>query len=253
MKIRNLAPARLTAYKGNSRTHSPEQIAQIVASIKEFGFTNPILIDEDLGVIAGHGRLAAAEQMALATVPTITLDGLTEDQKRAYVIADNSLALNAGWDMDLLKLEIDVLEDHDFNLDLLGFDEDFWSELLADDAPEIENPYSMDIAAPTYQPSDRKPNVADLVSLEKTKELLARIKASDAKTDEKRFLRLAAERHTVFDFASIADYYAHSNAEVQALMEESGLVIIDFKKAIEHGFVQVSQRLGEQYEDENGG
>ena len=112
----------LTPYARNSRTHSDEQVAQVAASIKEFGWTNPILIDEDKSIIAGHGRLQAAQRLGEDTVPTITLTGLTEAQKRAYVIADNKLALNAGWDEDMLKIEINDLLGDGFDIDLTGFD-----------------------------------------------------------------------------------------------------------------------------------
>lgn len=120
----------LIPYVNNSRTHSDEQVAQVAASIQEFGFTNPILIDEKSSIIAGHGRLMAARKLGLDSVPTIRLDGLTEAQKKAYVIADNQLALNAGWDLDLLKVEMENLQELDFNLDLLGFDDEFIDGLL---------------------------------------------------------------------------------------------------------------------------
>lgn len=122
--------ADLIPYVNNARTHSDEQVAQVAASIKEFGFTNPILIDEDSSIIAGHGRLLAARQLGLTEVPTITLDNLTEAQKKAYIIADNQLAANAGWDLELLKLEVENLQELDFDIDLLGFDDDFISGLL---------------------------------------------------------------------------------------------------------------------------
>ena len=126
--------AELIPYINNSRTHSEEQIQQVAASIKEFGFTNPILIDEQGGIIAGHGRLSAAQLLKLTEIPTITLYGLTEAQKKAYVIADNQLALNSGWDLDKLKLEIEGLDSLDFDLDLLGFDDDFLDGLMIPDA-----------------------------------------------------------------------------------------------------------------------
>jgi DNA modification methylase len=126
----------LIPYINNSRTHSDEQIAQVSASIKEFGFTNPILIDEDNGIIAGHGRLLAARKLGLDTVPTITLKGLTDAQKKAYVIADNQLALNAGWDLDALKLELETLQELDFDIDLLGFEDDFIDGLLEPEPSE---------------------------------------------------------------------------------------------------------------------
>lgn len=123
MQIEMVKTVDLIPYVNNSRTHSDEQVTQIASSIKEFGFTNPILTDGEGGIIAGHGRLMAAKKLALGEVPTIVLDGLTEAQKKAYVIADNKLALNAGWDLDSLKLEVDMLSELDFDLTLLGFDE----------------------------------------------------------------------------------------------------------------------------------
>ena len=121
---------QLIPYINNSRTHDDKQVKQIAGSIKEFGFTNPLLIDEDGGIIAGHGRLMAADLLGIDEVPTITLVGLTEAQRKAYVIADNQLALNAGWDLDTLKVELDRLTELDFDVDLLGFDDDFLLSLL---------------------------------------------------------------------------------------------------------------------------
>jgi hypothetical protein len=108
-QIEHLALDALVPYARNSRTHSTEQVAQIAGSIKEFGFTNPVLIDADGGIIAGHGRVMAARKLGLTEVPCIRLGYLTETQRRAYVIADNNLALNAGWDEDMLKREMDAL------------------------------------------------------------------------------------------------------------------------------------------------
>jgi len=126
----------LIPYSNNSRTHSDDQINQVASSIKEFGFTNPVLIDEQGGIIAGHGRVMAAKKLGLAEVPTITLEGLTKAQVKAYVIADNQLALNSGWDVDTLKLEIETLQELDFDIDLLGFDDDFLSGLLDEEPSE---------------------------------------------------------------------------------------------------------------------
>jgi ParB/RepB/Spo0J family partition protein len=118
-------------YKGNARTHSKEQIAQIAASITEFGWTNPILIRPNNTLIAGEGRLEAARKLGFTEIPVIEVDGLTEAQYRALAIADNSLALNAGWDEDLLKDEIAALAKEEFDLDLLGFDDDNLAACLA--------------------------------------------------------------------------------------------------------------------------
>jgi DNA modification methylase len=121
--IEMLDPETLAAYKNNSRTHSGGQIKQIEESIKEFGFTNPVLLDKNNEIIAGHGRVLASKKMGIKKVPCIRLSHLTEQQKRAYVIADNQLALNAGWDENILSLEIGELSDNDFDISLLGFND----------------------------------------------------------------------------------------------------------------------------------
>lgn len=135
-KIETLPVADLIPYAMNSRTHSAEQVAQIAASIKEFGFTNPVLIDADNGIIAGHGRLLAAQKLKLEQVPCIRLGHLTEAQKRAYVIADNKLALNAGWDEDALKAELERLQEEEFDINLLGFSDEEFDSVLED--PDFE-------------------------------------------------------------------------------------------------------------------
>jgi len=117
-------------YARNSRTHSDEQVAQIAASIKEWGFTNPILVDEDGEIIAGHGRLLAAQKLGLDEVPCITAVGWSDAQKKAYVIADNKLALNAGWDDILLKREVKELTDLNFDVELTGFSLNELSDLF---------------------------------------------------------------------------------------------------------------------------
>ena len=132
IQIETLPLDSLIPYVRNSRTHSGDQIAQIAASIKEFGFTNPVLIDETGGIIAGHGRVMAARKLGLENVPCIRLGYLTETQKRAYVIADNKLALNAGWDETLLGLEVRELQDQGFDLALTGFTEAELDALLAE-------------------------------------------------------------------------------------------------------------------------
>jgi ParB-like chromosome segregation protein Spo0J len=120
-QIEHIAVDALVPYARNSRTHSQEQISQVAASIREFGFTNPVLIDGQGGIIAGHGRVMAARQLGIAEVPCIRLAHLTEDQKRAYVIADNKLALNSEWDENLLDAELEILNDAGFDLTSVGF------------------------------------------------------------------------------------------------------------------------------------
>lgn len=127
----------LIPYVNNTRTHSNEQVTQIASSIKEFGFNNPILIDETNGIIAGHGRLLGAQKLKMKEVPCIKLAHLTEFQKKAYIIADNKLALNADWDEDLLQMEIEALKDLEFDINLLGFDEKELAKLFGEEIIDL--------------------------------------------------------------------------------------------------------------------
>ncbi len=137
-KIEQWPTANLLPYARNARTHSDDQVAQIAASIAEFGFTNPILAGSDGVIVAGHGRLAAAHKLGLEVVPVVVLDHLSATQRRALVIADNRIAENAGWDDAMLRIEIAALQDDDFDVSLTGFDADALAELMAGDAPDGE-------------------------------------------------------------------------------------------------------------------
>ena len=141
MKIEQIDTGKLIPYARNARTHSESQVGQIAGSIREFGFTNPVLIDAENGIIAGHGRVMAAGKLGLDKVPCIRLSHLTDTQRRAYILADNKLAMNAGWDEELLGLELADLRGLDFDLDLTGFDADAIEAFLnpperSDEAPE---------------------------------------------------------------------------------------------------------------------
>ena len=153
-KVERRSVDELIPYARNSRTHSAEQVSQIAASIQEWGFANPVLIDEGGNIIAGHGRILAAQKLNINSVPTIKAIGWTEAQKKAYIIADNKLSLNAGWDIDLLKIELDDLSELNFDLGLTGFNADEIAQITAtgvaegltdeDDAPDLpENPTSV--------------------------------------------------------------------------------------------------------------
>ena len=143
--------ASLIPYARNARTHSEAQVAQIAASIREWGWTNPVLIDEAGGIIAGHGRVLAARKLKIEEVPCIVASGWTDAQKRAYVLADNQLAQNADWDMDVLKVEIGELQDIGFDVDLIGFSADELGRLMfnADFAPgSLDEQGKLDELAP---------------------------------------------------------------------------------------------------------
>jgi ParB family chromosome partitioning protein len=126
MDIETLPTESLIPYARNARTHSAAQVSQIAASIREFGWTNPVLIDDDGGIIAGHGRVMAARKLGMAEVPCIRLSHLTDTQRRAYIIADNKLALNAGWDDDMLRIELSDLDG--FDIDAIGWNEEEMAE-----------------------------------------------------------------------------------------------------------------------------
>jgi hypothetical protein len=180
--------ASLTAYDRNSRTHSPEQIAQIAASICEFGFTNPVLIDEQGGVIAGHGRVLAAQQLKLEQIPCLTLEGLTEIQKRAYVIADNKLSEMGGWNEQLLYEELEEISLQSIDFDLCGLFEELESHMEQSSRAQIGQ-----LTKDEIQSMEDQENVEDATEAELKKHL--------AKKDEPGkvpIVPIYAEHHEAF-------------------------------------------------------
>nr|WP_238759215.1 ParB/Srx family N-terminal domain-containing protein [Klebsiella oxytoca] len=248
MSIRYFERSKLKPFERNVMIHSDAQVAQIAASIEEFGWTNPVLVDEQQEIIAGHGRIAAAERLGINEVPVIVLAGLSDEQKRAYRLADNKIPLNAGWDDELLKLEFAELLDSGFDISLTGFSKLEIVDLLleADSTSEgDEERYTAKIDSPVYEPSESEPEVSELYDEEKTLRLVNDIRSASLPADLEKFLLAAAERHTVFNFNKIADYYAHAPDNIQALFEASALVIVDYQQAIENGFVHMTKRMVE--------
>lgn len=171
----------LIPYVNNARTHSDEQVTQIASSIKEFGFNNPILTDGENGVIAGHGRLLAAKKLGLETVPTIELSGLTEAQKKAYILADNKIALNSGWDIDLLSVELQELQDTDL-APVTGFSDEELNTLLSEttepaeeEEPEKEEPEADSFNLTLSIPIEYKEQVQDFVKSFGPEDLIQKI------------------------------------------------------------------------------
>lgn len=255
----------LIPYAKNTKIHHPEQIMQIAASIKEFGFISPIVIDKDRVIAAGHGRLLGAKKLGMKTVPTIQVEHLTDTQRRAYTIADNRIAeSNSEWDKELLQIELHELANEDFDfedfmtfddLDLPNLENDFMDDSDSgedsSDNEEIEK-YTRKIEIPVYEPKeDDQPSLSELYDEEKTNTLKNKIKDSNASNEIKEFLLAAAQRHTKFRYDRIAEYYCHASKEIQELMEESALVIIDFDKAIENGFVKLVGEMKEAYSEEH--
>lgn len=258
----------LKPYENNARTHSDEQVEQLTKSIKQFGFNNPILVQEDLTVVAGHGRLLAAKKLGLEKVPVIKLKHLTKEQVKAYVLADNKLALNAGWDAEILRDELLAIQAvGDVDMSAIGFSDAEMLSLISDAeayvdpsvAQNIAGPggavrsdrpeYSKKIDTPVYSPKGDKPELHTLVDKTKAIELIDKINAAEIPEDVRQFLYAAAQRHNVFNYHLIAEYYCHADPVVQDLMEQSALVIIDFDKAIELGYVQLSKQLENIYSE----
>lgn len=245
-ELEHLPTADLIPYARNARLHSDAQIAKIAGSLMEFGFCNPVLIDSQDGIIAGHGRVLAELKLGMETVPCLRLDHLSDIQRRAYILADNRLALDASWDEDMLDLEIRALKEDGFDLEVTGFDLDEIEGLLnPSQEDDDDGDYSRKIQSPVYEQKGLNPKVDELFDNSKTQELCNEIDKSEIPEDIKHFLKLAAERHTVFHFGNIAEYYAHAEASVQRLMEQSALIIIDFDQAIESGFVKLTEQLGQ--------
>jgi hypothetical protein len=226
----------------NPRIVDDEKFNKLVNSIKEFPQMldiRPIVVNADMMVLGGNMRLKACKEAGLKEVPTIKAKDLTEEQQREFIIKDN---VGFGtWDWELLSAE--------WNTELLGewgLELEFTFDSFDDDS------YTKKIDAPKYEPSETKPNLKELVDTDKTDELIDNINKADIASNVKEFLIKSAQRHTVFDYSKIADFYTHSDKYVQELMEESALIIIDFKKAIAQGYVNINQEITDKYIEEYG-
>lgn len=250
MKIETLKTKDLIPYANNAKKHSDEQIAKLAKSMATFGFTNPILIANDNSVIAGHARLLAAQSAGITSVPCIRLTKLTDTERRAYILADNRLSeIGGGWDVDMLRREMEAIKSLEFDTSMLGFGD--FDAFVSEAGEEVEKEiYTRKLVSPHYEVKGKKPKPAELYDSGKADTLVEEIKAAKLGADVKEFLIRAAGRHVVFDYEEVAEYYAHAPKAVQELMEKSALVIVDFDKAVEHGFVKVTEALSELYTED---
>ena len=253
MNIVNLKVEELIPYINNPRDNT-EAVDKVAASIKEFGFKVPIVIDKDNVVVTGHTRLLASKKLGLQEVPCVIADDLSPAQIKAFRIADNKVSEYAQWDEDMLKVELEELEEMNFDLDSVNIDfSDFDMALDLEDTEEgqeqEENIYTKEINIPQYEITGECPQLEELVNEEKTKSLIERIEKSDIPNDIKEFLIKASYRHLAFNYQNVAEYYAHADKEVQELMEESALVIIDYNDAIRNGYVQIKEAINEMIEE----
>ena len=243
MKLSSIKPN-----PANPRIIKDEAFHKLVNSIKEFPkmmALRPMVIDTDGTVLGGNMRLKALQHLGYKEIPDEWVrkaSELTEDEKRRFIIADN--VSGGQWDWDALANEWDEDELKDWGLELPTD----WD--TGEDPHETENPYTKKIEAPIYEPSDEKPQLTELYSNDKFNQLVSEIEGSSLDKEDKEFLKLAATRHIVFNYQNIADFYAHSDGKMQDLMEKSALVIIDFEKAIELGYVKLSEKIANQYRED---
>ena len=197
---------KLIPYVNNARTHSAEQVNKLAGSIKEFGFINPVIIDGDNGILAGHGRVMAAKQLGLKKVPCVAADYLTEAQRKAYILADNKMALDAGWDNELLKVEIESLQEMGFDLEFTGFDEKELADLFASDNEAKEDNFDVDAelekpcfskTGDVWQLGRHRVICGDSTNLETYKRLMGDTKANLVCTDPPYFVKLKSTSGTI--------------------------------------------------------
>lgn len=240
MKTKRVKVSDLKSNPDNPRSISDEKMQKLEKSIADFPEmlkARPIVVNQDLVVLGGNMRLRALLESGRKTVEVVQVDW-SEEKQREFIVKDN---LPYGeWDFDQLQ-EWDAEELDEWGLEVPEEDQD----------EDTGEPYTKKVEAPIYEITGEKPEVDELYDRERTDALLAQIKGADVPDEVKRFLKIAAERHTVFNYAKIAEYYAHAPAEVQELFEESALVIIDYEKAIERGFVAITQQMEDQYAEEN--
>jgi len=241
MKIEKIKVDEIIPYADNAKLHPERQIEQIRSSILEFGFNDPIAIDENNVVIEGNGRLMAIKDLGFKEVDCIKIEGLTEDQKRAYILVHNQLTMNTGFDIDILNKELEKIK----GIDMTQFD----FELNIDFDNDIDtgdgNQYSHKVEIPQYEPTGECPDIWDLCDSDKADSFLDEIREANVTEDEKTFLIKATRRLYEFNYKKIAEYYAQATPEMQELMEHLALVIIDFDNAIAYGYAQLSAALEE--------
>ncbi len=250
MEIEYKKLVELIPYVNNPRNNEAA-VDKVASSIQEFGFKVPIIVDSQNVIIAGHTRFKASKKLGLKEVPCIVSDDLTEAQIKAFRIADNKVSELATWDEELLSLELEQLAEMGYDLELTGVEMDELDELLDDEDEQEDDKYTSKIDVPQYEITGECPSLDELVDCEKTDELIKAIQNSNVSEQEKAFLLKAATRHEVFDYAKIAEYYAHADNEMQALMEDSALVIIDYADAIRNGYSNLYLDISEMCEEDS--
>lgn len=238
MKLEKIAINELSLDPANVRKHDRRNLDAIKASLRKFGQQKPIVVDSRGIVLAGNGTLTAAQELGWSEIE-ITRTTLSGVDATAFAIADNRTAELAQWE-DSLSDVLKSLADADVDLGELGFTPKEIEEL---NQSGLSDKYTHKIDAPVYQPKGIKPEVTDLLNTKRRDEFVEKINAADIEEKLKGFLRNAAQRHVVFDYGKIAEFYCHSDKATQELMEEMALVIIDFNKALANGYVRLNENI----------
>lgn len=237
-KINELVP-----YKNNPR-YNDDAVEYVKNSIKEFGFKVPIVIDKNNEIVAGHTRYKASLELGLDEVPCIVADDLSEEQIKAFRLADNKVSEKAEWNFELLEEELAQI--NDIKMNEFGFILEELEEVVED----LENLYTTKINIPSYEVSGDEPSIDEMIDESKVNKLIEEINRLNIDENKKDFLRKTATRHYTYNYSNIAEYYAHQDKEVQAIMEKLALVIIDIRSAIANGYVELSTTLEEMLNDE---
>ena len=243
MEIIQIKTSQLIPYENNPRQNK-DAVPAVMKSIQEFGFKVPIVIDKNNVIVAGHTRVMAAQKLGMDSVPCIIADDLTDEQIRAFRLADNKTAELAEWDLDLLGKELAGIT----GIDMTQFGFEVELEEIGDKLEK--EPYSMKANIPQYEITGDCPALDELLDTKKGDELIAEIMQSNVSDAEKDFLIHAARRHNVFNYRNIAEYYAHATPEMQRLMEKSALVVIDIGDAITFGYAQLHSDVWDMMEQD---
>lgn len=235
----------LTPYENNPRNNDMA-VDAVAESIKQFGFKNPVIIDKDGVIVAGHTRYKAAKKLGITDIPCISANDLSDEQIKAFRLADNKTAELAEWDEDLLGKEMSGIINIDMSQFGFSVGEDELGEEVQDDK------YTLKVNIPQYEITGDCPEISDMLDSSKADELIEEINSTkNIPNDVKDFLIQAARRHNVFNYRNIAEYYAHAEPEVQKLFEKSALVIIDVNNAIANGYVQLTSDIADIMEGED--
>lgn len=233
----------LKPYENNPR-HNDMAVDAVAASIQQFGFKNPVIIDKDGVIVAGHTRYKAAKKLGITDIPCISADDLSDEQIKAFRLADNKTAELAEWDEDLLGKEMQEIINIDMSQFGFSIGEDELGEEMQDDK------YTLKVKIPQYEITGECPEISDMLDSSKADELIQEVEAADISEEIREFLIQAARRHNVFNYRNIAEYYAHAEPEVQKLFEKSALVIIDVNDAIANGYAQLASDITDIMEGE---